>query len=200
MLPMPYPLEISFRCLLIYDTPGRSHTEAVVMLNLIFNSREARHVQVLESSRFRRIKPWLEKIENLVFSGIRVNHGLLRYREAYIAAEKGIAVRGGEGDPSGFMGNWRTPSITIRYRAYITMREGLDLMEMDEPHICWAHPDAEFGDQVFLFQGCTMPVTLRPVAGQRNRFILVGRTYVANAMNNKYADKLANSARRIEVC
>jgi len=54
------------------------------------------------------------------------------------------------------------------------MREGLDLMEMDEPHICWAHPDAEFGDQVFLFQGCTMPATLRPVAGQRNRFYSYG--------------------------
>jgi hypothetical protein len=47
--------------LLIYDTPGWSHTGAVVMLNLIFNSREARHVQVLESSTFRTIKLWLEK-------------------------------------------------------------------------------------------------------------------------------------------
>jgi hypothetical protein len=87
------------RMLLIYDTPGRSHTEAVVMLNPIFNSREARHVQVLESSTFRTIKPWLERIENLRFSGIRVNHQLLGYGEAYIAAEKGIAVRDGEGDP-----------------------------------------------------------------------------------------------------
>jgi hypothetical protein len=140
-----------------------------------------------------------------------VNHRLLKHGEAYIAAEKGIAVRGGEGDPSGFMGDWRTPTspsdiehidspADLVPALHTTMREGLDLMEMDEPHICWAHPDAEFGDQVFLFQVCTMPVTLRPVAGQRNRFILVGRTYVANAMNNKYADKLANSARRIEIC
>jgi hypothetical protein len=145
--------------LLIYDTPGQSHTEAVVMLNLIFNSREARHVQVLESSTFRTIKPWLERIENLVFSGTRVKHRLLRYGEAYIAAEKDIVVPDGEGDPSG---NWQTPisSSDIEHidspadlapALHAIMREELDLMEMDEPHICWAHPGAEFGDQVFLF-------------------------------------------------
>ena len=82
------------------------------MLNLIFNSHEARHVQVLESSTFRTIKPWLERIENLVFSGTRVKHRLLTYEEAYIAAEKDIVVPDGEG------GKLANSDIAIRYRAY----------------------------------------------------------------------------------
>lgn len=80
------------------------------------------------------------------------------------------------------------------------IEEQLCLITLEMPNVGWAHPDTEYGDHVFIAHGCSLPIVLRPVAGQPNHFALIGRAYVSNAMNNEYKDRVAESAQLIGVC
>jgi hypothetical protein len=64
----------------------------------------------------------------------------------------------------------------------------------------WAHPATQLGDHIYLFNGCTMPVILRPVEGRASTFKLVGRAYMDDTMNNRFRDSLASYPPWVEMC
>jgi hypothetical protein len=63
--------------------------------------------------------------------------------------------------------------------------DGLRLRTTDTGHIGWAHPRARKGDQVFMLQGCSMPVILRPAPEWREAsptFTVIGNAFVHAGM------------------
>lgn len=44
---------------------------------------------------------------------------------------------------------------------YTLVKEGLDLANTEEGSICWIPSQANPGDEIFLLEGCSLPIVLR---------------------------------------
>ena len=72
------------------------------------------------------------------------------------------------------------------------VREDMRLVTLESGVLGWADNAVKYGDEIFLFAGCTMPVVLRKT---NNNYRLVGRAYVDNAMEGSRWKK--NAAQEI---
>ena len=73
--------------------------------------------------------------------------------------------------------------------------EGLCLMSTDQGDIGWAHPNAQQKDEVWLLEGCTVPVVLRSQRFLPNKVdhathTLIGQCYVVDTMEGEVWRKL----------
>ena len=76
----------------------------------------------------------------------------------------------------------KTDLVTAVVRA---LKDGLRLMEISNGMSGWAHPAAQQADEIYLLQGCSMPVILRPIkseTAQRPAYTVVGDAYVQGIM------------------
>lgn len=64
-----------------------------------------------------------------------------------------------------------------------TLQQNMRFTTTRRGFIGWAHPEAQQGDQIYLFSGCSVPVILRSTTG--GRFNVVGDAYVHGCMNGE---------------
>jgi hypothetical protein len=167
-----------FRILFIYNEALLSEGNVVALCHIL-NSKEPS--PILKDPAYQPIQQWFHINRSFDIHGQEMQALVPEIHDRDVSATSKTEL----------------PEIVTSINLIIS--EGLRIMTMERSHIGWAHPDAKPNDEIFLFQGCSMPVVLRPVPGLRNRFTLVGRAYVPNAMNNEYADRLGESARWIEI-
>jgi len=70
---------------------------------------------------------------------------------------------------------------------YTQYRKAMRLMSTTDGGCGWAHPDASPGDRIALLEGCSVPVILRLVTGEKEipkypQYQVVGDAYLAGAM------------------
>jgi hypothetical protein len=65
------------------------------------------------------------------------------------------------------------------------IKERLRLMTTSEEQVGWAHHNAELGDEIFLLEGCNMPILLRRTLDKERQhaYMVVGHAYVDKVMN-----------------
>jgi Heterokaryon incompatibility protein (HET) len=67
------------------------------------------------------------------------------------------------------------------------IKERLRLMITSEEQVGWAHHNAELGDEIFLLEGCNMPILLRRTLDKERQhaYSVVGHAYVDEVMNGE---------------
>ena len=79
------------------------------------------------------------------------------------------------------------------------LNESLTLRLTNRRDIAWVPRETQEDDHIYLFQGCSMPVVLRPVIKNNRKFTLVGRAYIGRYMEDTHREELEEKARTIEI-
>jgi hypothetical protein len=72
-----------------------------------------------------------------------------------------------------------------------TLKDGMRFMTTDHGYVGWAHHQAKKGDHIFILQGCSVPVLLRPRT--QGGYVIVGDSYVEGIMMGQAAIGLQDS-------
>lgn len=142
----------------------------------------------------------LEKEEPLVHAWLKMHQQFVIHGEPLMWWSRGI-LRRGEIDErafgkaarffyhashdEGFTWNKRIKDLLAAVTR--ALKDGLRLMETSDGGTGWAHPAAQHCDEIFLLQGCSMPVILRPLEGKREKpgYEVIGDAFVEGIMHGE---------------
>ncbi|KAL2397613.1 hypothetical protein ABEF93_002018 [Exophiala dermatitidis] len=147
------------RMLLVHDSHYVEFTKSPIVLGMLYNIGYLAYA-AFGGSKADMVLNWLKKNRNFLV------HGKTLRDRAFYSWD-----RVGHNYFAGFF-KLNAKTMTVWHYRHITesvsriIAQNLRLMSTSGGEVGWVHPRAKLDDEIFLFQGCSLPVVLRPLGNE----------------------------------